>query len=68
MKLSAKRRQAIYGAVYEQITQLRIAIRRRNGILTHDELDMMIARAGDRAADDAVKAAEGERAKIKEIA
>lgn len=63
MKLSEKRKTEIYGVVHNAITDLRIAVAklplfegRKNG---WDAIDDMIGRAGDRAAREALEAAEG---------
>ena len=62
MKLSAKRRTAVYGAVHEAITDLRVEIAKlpefRNKANDWAKLDVMIAQAGERAARNALAAAE----------
>lgn len=55
MKLSQKRRSAIYAAVHEEIVTLRIELIKQG---LAPSIDVLIAQAGNRAADAAVKAAE----------
>jgi hypothetical protein len=57
MKLSEKRRQAIFAAVYDEIMNLRLWVRERTGY--NSTIDSEIAQAGTRAGEAAIKAAEG---------
>lgn len=57
MKLSVKRRMAIYSAVHERLFDLRVALSLRP--LSGDDLDVAIAEAMDDASAGAVLAAEG---------
>ncbi len=62
MKLSEKRRQAIYGVVHERMMTLRIALARMSelgGTKLGERVDYMVAQAMDDAAGAAVDAAEG---------
>ncbi len=62
MKLSEKRKQAIYGAVHERIMKLRIELARSpelTGTKLGEQIDYRIAQAMDDAASAAVRAAGG---------
>lgn len=60
--MSAAREQAIYDAVHQAITDLRIELRRggRWKQLDSEEVDAAISKAGDRAGIAAIRAAGGE--------
>lgn len=63
MKLSEKRRMAIYSAVSDKVMDLRIAIRRINSGLRlteyeKEKLDAMLSKLGDDAGSAALEAAE----------
>lgn len=62
MKMSEKRKQDIYNAVYDRFMKLRIELARKDGLTGRslgEWVDLQVARAMDDAAIAAVKAAEG---------
>lgn len=60
MILSKKRKQAIFDAVHEEIMQLRIGLAKRllNGQANGPKIDGLIAQAGTKAGEAAIKAAQ----------
>jgi hypothetical protein len=58
-KLSEKRRDAVYKAVFDTINDMRVDLRLRIRHMTHDEVDFAIAQAINKVYDAVIAAAEG---------